>query len=38
VKNEKKPHVFETFRKAKVVVEDGKIVEVGKSLVMYCWL
>lgn len=31
-------HVFETLGKAKVVVEDGKIVEVGTPLVTYCRL
>ena len=31
-------HVFETLGKARVVVEDGKVVEVGSPLVKYCRL
>ncbi len=31
-------HVFETLGKARVVVEDGKVVEVGTPLVTYCRL
>lgn len=29
-------HVFETLGKARVVVENGKVVEVGKPLLKYC--
>jgi len=29
-------HIFETMGKARVVVEDGKVVEVGKPLLKYC--
>ena len=29
-------HIFETLGKARVVVEDGKVVEVGKPLLKYC--
>ena len=29
-------HVFETMGKTKVVVENGKVVEVGKPLLKYC--
>ena len=31
-------HVFETLGKARVVVEDGKVVEVGSPLLTYCRL
>ena len=31
-------HVFETLGKARVVVEDGKVVDVGKPLITYCRL
>ena len=33
---EKDRHVFETMGKAKVVVEDGKVVEVGEPVLSYC--
>jgi putative methanogenesis marker protein 8 len=29
-------HIFETLGKARVVVENGKVVEVGKPLLKYC--
>jgi putative methanogenesis marker protein 8 len=29
-------HIFETMGKARVVVENGKVVEVGKPLLKYC--
>jgi len=35
---EKDRHVFETLGKARVVVEDGKVVEVGSPLLTYCRL
>lgn len=31
-------HVFEAMGKARVVVEEGKVVEVGKPLITYCRL
>ncbi len=31
-------HVFETLGKARVVVEEGKVVDVGKPLLTYCRL
>jgi putative methanogenesis marker protein 8 len=34
----KERHVFECLGKAKVVVENGKVVEVGKPLITYCRL
>jgi len=32
----KYPHIFETLGKTRVVVENGKVVEVGKPLLKYC--
>ena len=34
----KERHVFETLGRARVVVEDGKVVEVGSPLLTYCRL
>ena len=33
---EKDRHVFETMGKTRVIVENGKVVEVAKPLLKYC--